>query len=60
MNSIGDKGSPCLNPRWWEIESPGNPLTKTCVDAEESKPQSMRRQRGPKPRCNISSRRKGH
>jgi len=57
INNIGDRGSPCLRPRWWKIMSPGFPFTKICVEEVDKIKQMRSHHRWPNPTLRIISRR---
>jgi hypothetical protein len=52
---MGERGSPCLSPRWCLISSPSWPFTKIHVDAVRSRLEMRFRHIGPKPKCARTS-----
>jgi hypothetical protein len=56
-NSIREKGSPCLTPRWWEMDLPGSPLIKNLEEEDAHIADIQFLQQVPKPRKVIISRR---
>jgi hypothetical protein len=60
MNSIGERGSPCRNPRWWEMGLPGIPFKSTWVEEDVRRPLNMSLQILPKPSFSRTSNRKIH
>jgi hypothetical protein len=55
MKSKGDQGSPCLNPLWWVIRSPGTPFNMIRVDEVASNLLIMSHQIEPGPIFLITS-----